>query len=267
MPDGAFDALRKLALQWRPIAAIVLGSGLNSITDDWPLLHTIPFSGLPGLAAATVAGHKGLLCLHEFAGQSVLVFQGRPHFYEGHSWEAVERPIRLAHELGARRLILTNASGGIGPKQNAGTLMSVRDHIAANRPHWWLLPGPGGIGPTRPAPYSSELRTMVRRVAESVGIELSEGIYACVTGPLYETPAEVRALKAIGADAVGMSTVHEAETAAALGMEVAAISCVANRAAGISTTPLSHTEVLAVVSAAANKMRQLLAATVKLLHA
>lgn len=241
-----------------PLAAIVLGSGLNEVADGWRSLCTLPFAQLPGLPPATVAGHRGQLSLCEFGGEHVLVFQGRLHFYEGHPWEAVERPVRIAAELGARRIMLTNAAGGIGPRQAPGTLMAIRGQITAMRPGWWKLPGLGGIGSIVPSPYSPKLLELIQSAARDLNLDLPSGIYAAVTGPSYETPAEIRALKILGADAVGMSTVHEANTAYGLGMEVAAISCVANRAAGLSPAPLSHAEVLAAVRSTAGHVKRLL---------
>ncbi|HEV3143344.1 MAG TPA: purine-nucleoside phosphorylase [Gemmataceae bacterium] len=243
-----------------PLAAVVLGSGLNEVTDGLPSLLELPFTSLPGMPAVTVTGHRGRLSLLEIHRSTLLVFQGRLHYYEGHSWDVVARPVHLAAELGVKTLILTNASGGIGAGLQAGTLLSVRDHIAAFQPNWWRQPGLGGAWPPLPSVYSLRLRMLLQDAAKSIDLPLPEGAYACVTGPNYETPAEVRALKAIGADAVGMSTVHEARTAAALGMEVGAISCVANLAAGISPTPLSHAEVLANVRAVAGKLAKLLRA-------
>jgi purine-nucleoside phosphorylase len=227
-----------------PRVGLILGSGLSGVTDELPLLHAVPFAELPGMPASTIAGHRGRVCLHEYEHGTLLAYQGRLHFYEGHSWDVVERPVRLAHELGARTLILTNASGGIGPTQEAGSLMAIRDHLAAMTPWWWRTE-------RKPSPYSARLLDLIDR-------EISRGVYACVTGPNYETPAEIRALRSLGADAVGMSTVHEANVAAGLGMEVAGISCVANRAAGMSPTLLSHAEVLAAVQAAAGRMTKLL---------
>jgi purine-nucleoside phosphorylase len=205
-----------------------------------------------------VLGHRGQLCLHEVFGRTLLAFQGRLHFYEGHPWETVERPVRLAAELGARVLLLTNAAGGISALQRAGSLMAIRDHIPAMRPHWWREP-------ERPSPYSPRLLKLLGDAATAAGQELPAGVYACVTGPNYETPSEVRGYQTAGADAVGMSTVHEAMTGASLGMEVAAISCVANRAAGISPTPLSHAEVLAMVRQAGQRMARLLHEFLRLL--
>lgn len=215
----------------------------------------------------TVAGHRGQLGLFEFAGEPVLVFQGRVHFYEGHPWALVERSVRICAELGAGVLVLTNACGGIGPRQQPGSLMAIHDQIAAIRPHWWKLPGRGGIGPPAPSPYSPRLLQLLRDSAHELKLDLPPGVYAAVTGPSYETPAEIRALQILGADAVGMSTVHEAIVAHSLGMEVAGLSCVANRAAGLSSSRLSHSEVLAAVKAAATRVAGLLEALVRRLAA
>jgi purine-nucleoside phosphorylase len=257
MADADYSDLLKAVQARPPLAALVLGSGLNEITDGLPCPLDLPFASVPGMPAATVAGHRGRLCLFELERATVLVFQGRLHYYEGHSWDMVARPVQIAAELGVKTLLLTNASGGIGQGLGAGSLMAVRDHIAAMQPNWWRQPGLGGIGASLPSVYSPRLRKMLQTAAKGTGVPLPEGVYAYVTGPNYETAAEVRALKAMGADAVGMSTVHEARTAAALGMEVAAISCVANLAAGISPTPLSHAEVLANVRAVAERLGRL----------
>ena len=258
MASPTYSDLLK-AVQFRPpLAGLILGSGLNGVTDGLPCLFELPFASLPGMPAATVAGHRGRMCLVEFERSTLLVFQGRLHYYEGHSWDVVARPVQIAAELGVKTLILTNASGGIGVGLKAGSLMAIRDHIAAMQPNWWRQPGLGGIGSPVPSLYSVCLRALLQKAATKTELPLVEGVYACVTGPNYETPAEVRALKAIGADAVGMSTVHEVRTAAALGMEVAALSCIANLAAGISPTPLSHAEVLANVRSLKERLGKLL---------
>jgi purine-nucleoside phosphorylase len=260
MASVTYSDLVKAVQSRPPLAGLILGSGLNEVIDGLPLLIDLPFAALPGMPAATVPGHRGRICLVEFERSTLLVFQGRLHYYEGHSWDVVARPVQIAAELGVKTLILTNASGGIGGGLQAGSLMAIRDHIAAIQPNWWRQPGLCGIGSPLRSVYAPRLRSLLQTAAESISLVLPEGVYACVTGPNYETPAEVRALKTIGADAVGMSTVHEARTAAALGMEVAAISCIANLAAGISPTPLSHAEVLANVRAVAERLGRLLRA-------
>lgn len=251
MPMSAYDRLVQAAHARPPIACVVLGSGLNEIPDAWPQITAAAFHELPGLPRTTVAGHRGRLALYAWLDRSVMVFQGRVHYYEGHAWELVVRPVHIAAELGVSTLILTNASGGIGPSHAPGTLMLIRDQLEAMVPQWWRAP-------TRVSPFAESLRDLVREAAVGAQEPLSEGVYACVTGPNYETPAEVRALRACGAAAVGMSTAYEARTAAAMGMRVAGLSCVANWAAGISSTPLSHHEVLATVQSVAGRLGRVL---------
>jgi len=178
----------------------------------------------------------------------VLLFAGRVHFYEGHPWRSVLQPVRIAHQLGVKTLILTNAVGGIRADLGPGSLVAVTDHIECTRPHWYRLPGPGGFGELRPSPYSAGLRDRLRTAASGCGEHLATGVYAQVTGPSYETPAEVRALQACGADVVGMSTAREIQTGHDLGLECAAISCVCNKASGLSDGPIHHGEVLDIAA-------------------
>ena len=241
---------------------MVLGSGMGSVTDRITPRAAVPFGEVPGLVPPSVAGHKGQVILGDFAGKPVLAFTGRLHFYEGHPWERVVRPVEIAAELGAKVLVLTNASGGINEALQPGSLLALTDHIEWNHPNPWRSPGPGGLGGERPSPYSVRLLDELVRAATAADVPLHRGIYLSVTGPCYESPAEIRAARQIGADAVGMSTTREALRGAELGMEVAAISCVANRAAGLSGGPLSHKEVLEVVAAASAKLADLLAAFV-----
>jgi purine-nucleoside phosphorylase len=211
----------------------------------------VPFFEVPGLLASTVTGHAGTLALAEWAGRRVLIFAGRLHYYEGHSWESVTQPMRLANTLGVRTLMLTNAAGGIHPDLGPGSLMAIRDHIDWTGPDSWrrlaMLAVQG------PSPYSVRLRHILRRAARLSGQQLNEGLYGAVLGPCYETPAEIRALKTCGADAVGMSTAREVQAAHELGVECAAVSCVTNRAAGLGDGPISHEDVL--TSAAAQLVR------------
>jgi purine-nucleoside phosphorylase len=188
------------------------------------------------------------LTLGDWAGRRVLVFEGRLHFYEGYPWSKVIQPVRIAHELGARVLLATNAAGGIHPELGPGSLMAIRDHVLWTVPRPWLQPGPGALGPARPSPYSPRLLNVLAEAAQALRIELHQGVYASLTGPCYETPAEIRALKSWGADAVGMSTAREVETAVDMGMECAAVSCITNQAAGLGSGPLDHKEVLAIAA-------------------
>jgi len=253
-----FNDLTKSATGKRPEVALVLGSGMGPVVRRLERLQSLPFLDVPGLASPSVPGHNGCLTLGDWAGRRVLVFEGRLHHYEGHAWRSIVAPTQMAAFLGARVLLLTNAAGGIHDALVPGSLMVVRDHIEWTRPYCWRLPGPGGMGPARPSPYSPRLRTLLAESAQALGIELHEGTYAMVTGPCYETPAEIRALRAWGADAVGMSTTREAQAGCDAKMEVAAISCITNRAAGLSQGTINHEEVLTTAAAQADRLADLI---------
>jgi purine-nucleoside phosphorylase len=272
MPPGdaamtaAFDTFRAaVAAELRGLTpparlcAVVLGSGMAPVTERLRPRAAVAFADVPGLVPPTVAGHKGQIVLGDMGGRPVLAFTGRLHYYEGHPWERVMRPVEIAAELGARVLVLTNASGGIAEVLEPGSLLTLTDHIEWNRPFAWSSPGLG----ERPSPYSRALVERLGQTAADVGVSLHRGVYLAVTGPSYETPAEIRAMRACGADAVGMSTTREALRGAELGLEVAAVSCVANQAAGLSGGPLSHKEVLAVVAAASDRLATVLEAFVQ----
>jgi purine-nucleoside phosphorylase len=218
----------------------------------------VSFADIPGLPSASVGGHAGILMLGDWVGRRVLLFAGRLHYYEGHPWEGVVRPIQLAAALGAREAVLTNAAGGIADQLTPGCLMAIRDHLDCTRPDWWRVPGAGSLGGPRPSPYSVGLRTALHEAAKAARVQLHEGIYAAVTGPAYETPAEVRALRAWGADAVGMSTAREIQAGVEAGLECAAISCITNCAAGLSSELLSHEDVLGVASRQTERVAALL---------
>jgi purine-nucleoside phosphorylase len=203
-----------------------------------------------------VAGHTGCLTLGEWAGKRILVFEGRLHFYEGHPWRGVTQPIQVAHFLGARILLLTNAAGGIRDELAPGSLMAIQDHIDWTRPHCWRHA-------RHPSPYSPRLLEILTASARGLGFPLLSGVYAAVTGPCYETPAEIRAMKNWGADAVGMSTAREIEAGHGLGMECAAVSCITNRAAGFCTGPINHEEVLTTAAAQSERLADLLEACLR----
>jgi purine-nucleoside phosphorylase len=224
-----------------------MGQALESLVREL----SIPFADLPGLAGPTVPGHRGCLSVGDWKGRRVLVFEGRLHRYEGHPWERVTEPVRIAFALGARMLLLTNAAGGIRDDLLPGTLMVLRDHLEWTQPYCWKQPA-------RPSPYSAGLLQQLQRVAGQLGMQLPQGVYAAVTGPSYETPAEIRALRAWGADAVGMSTAREARAACDLGMECAAVSLITNRAAGLAAGPIHHGEVLSTAAAQTHRLVQLL---------
>jgi purine-nucleoside phosphorylase len=205
-----------------------------------------------------VAGHSGCLTLGDWGPKRVLLFEGRLHYYEGHPWPSVTQPVQIAHSVGARILLLTNAAGGIHETLDPGSLMAIRDHVEWTRPYCWRQPGPGGLDCSRPTPYSARLLHVLAESAQALGFGLAEGTYAAVTGPCYETPAEIRALRACGADAVGMSTAREIQAGCDLGMECVAVSLITNRAAGLSSAPINHEEVLTTAAAQAKRLSDLL---------
>jgi purine-nucleoside phosphorylase len=227
------DAVRSLA----PRVAVVLGSGITLEPPRYHPAASILFAEVPGLTSPSVAGHAGRISVGKCAGTTMLVFHGRLHYYEGHPWERVGMPIRIAADLGVKTLLLTNAAGGIHQSLTPGSLMVIRDHLNWQKPWSWR-------GRDGQSGYSSRLIRMLQDSENEKGRRLLAGVYAAVTGPSYETAAEIRALAACGADAVGMSTAHEVETASALGLECAAVSCITNRAAGLSAALLTHQEVI-----------------------
>ncbi len=251
MAAVSFSSFLDVVTVHRPTIAIILGSGMAAVARGLERRQEISFADIPDLGTASVTGHRGFLMLGFWAGKPVLVFEGRLHYYEGHSWETVTAPVRIARSLGVRRLLLTNAAGGIRDDLSPGSLMLIRDHIDGTRPYCWQVAA-------APLPYSDHFAKQILAAAFTSGIDLFQGIYAAVTGPCYETAAEIRALKIWGADAVGMSTAREIQTGADLGLECAAISCITNRAAGLSQRPLHHAEVLATAAQQSDRLRRLL---------
>ncbi len=238
---------RRVQTCWKSIAehepasasiGVILGSGLQGFGDSVPGV-TIPFSAIKGFPESTVDGHRGLLRL----GHKLVVCMGRFHFYEGHSLDDVVLPVFLLYKLGVRTLVVTNAAGAVNEAYAPGDLVLIRDHInLIGNP----LRGPNPIrGVARFTDMSSAYPVKMRAVACSVAPDLREGVYAALSGPSYETPAEIRMLRQLGADMVGMSTVPEVIAAVYLGMQVLGISCITNMAAGILAEPLTHSEVLA----------------------
>lgn len=224
-----------------PRTAIILGSGLGPVVDTLKTLACIAFQDVPGFAAPTVQGHAGRLLAVEWGGVPVLAFRGRMHYYEGHDWDRCVGTVKLANRLGVTTMLLTNAAGGLHPNLNPGDLMILCNHVVLLHSKAWR-----DLANETPRvnPYSPQLV----KVLQEVNPSLISGVYAGLTGPTYETPAEIRALAAMGADAVGMSTVQEALSAAALGMSVAAVSCITNKAAGLGAGTLHHGEVQEVAS-------------------
>lgn len=224
-----------------PRAAVVLGSGLGDVTRDVREIASIAYSDIPGLVPTTVHGHKGRLVLGDWTGCPVLIAFGRLHFYEGHPRETVTALVRAVASLGVPRLVLTNAAGGIHESLKPGSLMAIRGHVKLIGANAWRAMAEGTAVES---PYSPIIIDRMLAFEAAAGRTLLAGIYAAQTGPAYETIAEVKALKAAGIDAAGMSTAMEAEAGAEAGMEVAAISCITNQAAGLGDGPLDHQEVL-----------------------
>lgn len=246
-----------------PRSALILGSGLGEFAESLAETRRVPFSSIPHFPRSSVEGHSGHVVLG-LAGQTpLLCLQGRVHYYEGHDMKAVTLPVRVLGVLGIRRLIVTNAAGGISPRLKPGDLMLICDHISSFVPNPLIGPNHDEFGPRFPdmsEVYSQRLRRLARRCAGRMRVSLKEGVYVSVTGPSYESPAEIQMLKRAGADAVGMSTVPEVIVARHMGMECLGISNITNLAAGISKRPLSHQEVLNAGERARPKLMRLLTA-------
>ena len=245
--------------------AVVLGSGLGAFADSLEQARAVPFAELPGFPRATVQGHKGRLVFGMLAGVPVLAQQGRLHGYEGHDAATVAFPARVLGALGARALAVTNAAGGANPSFVPGDLMRITDHLNLTGRNPLVGPNEEGLGPRFPDlshAYDARLAGALEDAARATGQNLRAGVYAKFNGPSYETPAEIRMARALGADAVGMSTVPEVIVAAHMGLPVCGISCITNLAAGISQHPLTHEEVMEVARAVEGKFLDLLKAFV-----
>jgi purine-nucleoside phosphorylase len=244
LEDCVFAVKKRVALQ--PRLGVVLGSGLGEFADTLDELVKIPYGDLPHMTAPAVVGHEGNLCFGRVAGTPVVCMQGRLHLYEGHPVDKVVQGVRTMARLGVRCVLLTNAAGGLEPSWAPGDLMVVADHLNLTGVSPLVGLDDGSLGPRFPdmsAAYDPELRALLHGVAREVGLALREGVYAALLGPQYETPAEVRMIRTLGAHAVGMSTVLEAIALRQMGIRVGALSCITNLAAGISSRPLDHAEV------------------------
>ena len=257
---AAADVVARRIGSLQPRVAIVLGSGLGSVADAVQSAIRIPQSAIPGFPKPAAPGHKGELVAGTLEGVPVLVLSGRFHLYEGHSPQVAALPVRVFARLGIRTLVVTNAAGGIRPMFRPPTLMLIADHI--NLMFRNPLEGPIEEGeqrfPDMSDPYDRDLRALAREVALQEKIALEEGVYAALLGPSYETPAEIRMLQRLGADAVGMSTVPEVIVARARGIRCLGFSSITNVAAGLSAAPLSHEEVLAAGTQVAGQLATLI---------
>lgn len=234
-----------------PDIAIILGSGLGPLADCIQNPAKISYDSIPHFVKSTVAGHAGELIIGELKGKTVICMNGRFHYYEGYPFDSVVYPHRVLRTLGVTKMILSNAVGGINSAFKAGDLMLIKDHLNLMGSNPLIGQNPDELGPRFPDMteiYSRRLHQVARLASNKLGISLREGVYAALTGPSYETPAEIKMLRMLGADAVGMSTVPETIVANHMGMEILAISCVTNAAAGISDSQLSHEEVTDVAA-------------------
>jgi len=231
----------------RPKIALVLGSGLGAFADELAGAKRIPYQKIPGFPRSTAVGHAGQLVIGKVSNIEVAVMQGRVHFYEGYAAKEVVFPTRVLGRLGIRSAILTNAAGGIDLGYKQGALVVIRDHINLQGANPLMGPNDERFGPRFPdmsQPYWKQYREIALAEAKRLGIEVHEGVYAALSGPSYETSAEIRYLRTIGADLVGMSTVPETIVARHMGIRVLGISCVTNMAAGILNQPINHAEVM-----------------------
>lgn len=248
----AVDAIREAVPDAQPTVGIVLGSGLGGLVDGMEVIGTVPYRNIPGFPSSTVEGHAGRLVIGKLGGLTLAAMQGRVHLYEGYSPAEVVFPIRVLVRLGASRLIVTNAAGGVNPDFDEKEIMLITDQLNLSGSNPLCGENDLALGPRFPDmtdPYDPGLLQLTREVADEIGLKLREGVYAGLLGPSYETPAEVRMLGRLGADAVGMSTVLEVIAARHMGATVLGMSCISNKGAGLSAGPLSHEEVKAAGAA------------------
>ena len=243
----------------RPTVGLVLGSGLGDYADTLTDAVRIPYAEIPNFPVPTIAGHAGALVFGRKEGREVVIMQGRIHYYEGLPQQVITLPIRVLAALGVKTVMLTNACGGVNLGFTPGDLMLISDHINFSGANPLVGPNLDAFGPRFPDMsdlYTASLRRAIREKASEAGIELREGVYAMYSGPNYETPAEIRMFRTLGADAVGMSTVPEALVAGHCGMQVVGISCITNMAAGVLPVKLSHAEVTETANRVSAKFRR-----------
>ena len=254
-----YESIRE-RIPFRPKLALVLGSGLGDYADTVQVEGVIPYEEITDFPRSTVEGHKGQFVFAHIRQVPVVMMQGRVHYYEGYPMEDVVLLVRLMHLMGAGTLFLTNAAGGVNHQFQAGDLMMITDQISCFVPSPLIGANDDRLGPRFPDMsriYDPDLQQVVRQAGEALGISLKEGVYLQLTGPAYESPAEVRMVRTLGADAVGMSTACEAVAANHMGMRILGISFISNLACGMTDRPLSHQEVQEAADAAAPRFRSL----------
>jgi xanthosine phosphorylase len=262
-PGTAIDAIQAAAPDFQPRIGLILGSGLGALADDLEDAVAVAYADLPGFPRPTVEGHDGRMVLGRLEGLPVACLQGRVHLYEGVPASAVNVPVRTLKALGCEILVLTNAAGSLRAEIGAGAIALIADHINLQGQNPLVGANGDAIGPRFPdlsEVYDPALREQLARIAEGLGVELASGVYLAVLGPSFETPAEIRAFRALGADLIGMSTVPEAISARHAGLRVVGLSVVTNLAAGLAAGPLSHEETLGQASAAAASLAKVLRA-------
>lgn len=264
--SGTYDKVKKCyeilrqKTDFKPVAGIILGSGLGEFAQEIEVKTELPYNQIEGFPVSTVAGHDGKFIFGTLQGIPLVCMKGRVHFYEGYSMSDVVLPVRLMHCMGVKTLLLTNAAGGVVEGMKAGDLMMLTDQISCFVPNPLIGQNEEEFGPRFPDMsqiYDLKLQQIIRDAAKKHGISLKEGVYVQLTGPSYESPAEIRMLKALGAGAVGMSTAVEAIVARHMGMQVGGISCISNLAAGLNPEPLSHAEVQQAADLAAPRFKSL----------
>lgn len=265
--ESVYDSVRSKT-DFVPKVGLVLGSGLGEFAKEINVSFELPYSEIDGFPVSTVPGHDGKFIFGYIADIPIVCMKGRVHYYEGYEVSDVVLPIRLMIKLGIKTLFLTNAAGGLKDGFSAGDLMLITDHISVFAPNPLIGPNDSEIGPRFPdmtEVYNLKIREKIQEIAYENDIPLETGVYCQLTGPTYETPAEIKMLKALGVDAVGMSTVVEAIAARHMGVNVCGISCISNLAAGISKTPLSHAEVQQAADEAAPRFTRLVTEVIKTL--
>ena len=254
-------AAKVLAVCGKADIGVILGSGLGDYAEALEDAVKLPYSEIPGFPRSTVAGHAGMWCCGTLHGKRVVMMQGRFHYYEGYGMKDVTLPVRVMQKIGVKTLIVTNAAGGVNLGYHPGELMVIGDMFSMTAQNPLIGPNLDAFGPRFPdmsCAFDKELRALAHECANEQGFALREGVYAQMTGPTYETPAEIRMLRTLGADAVGMSTVPEVIVARHGGMRVLGISCITNMAAGILDQPLNHAEVTETANRLKGQFRSLL---------
>ena len=265
MLDSAVKEIKSRIGDFKPQICIILGSGLGDLANEHSGI-TISYKDIPGFGEVTVSGHMGRLVFSNIYGKNVVMMQGRFHYYEGHDIKKVVFPVKVMKKLGVETMIITNAAGGVNPSFQPSDLMLITDHISFLGINPLIGPNDDSMGerfPDMSEIYTPKYLDLVRKISANSGIELQEGVYMALQGPSYETPAEIRMARILGADAVGMSTVPEAVVSAWAHMDVIGLSCICNSAAGISTTGLSHEEVIHAADAAKDKFKLLVTKIIK----